>query len=281
MDVKKYIKDCQLVVHAGGMGERWSPVTNGEIVKPRTEVGKKPRPMIDWAMLPFVKAGVRNIFPTLWYKAQTLKEHFDSIASQTDVKFNYLIEPENKRFGRAGIIKESIKNGSLDPKKPIISTNGSDVIAVDVEDLIKFHLEGVKEGFGVTVVGANEIPTEFGQYHVDPKTKKIMGFKEKPLVKIGPDENVNTGMFIFDPVSISAFEEIDESSYPINIEDLKGQASKNIFENARSYTGIIPYKQWVFFKSPKHFKEFGDIDFEKFLNIENSDTYLGKYKNGN
>lgn len=281
MEVEEYIRSCQLVVHAGGMGERWFPITNNQVVKPRTEVGKKPRPMIDWVILPFVKAGVKNIFPSLWFKSQTIIEHCDNISRQTGIKFNYLIEPENKRLGRAGIIKESIKNGTLDPKKPIISTNGSDVIAVDIEDLIKFHLEGVKEGLGVTVVGANEIPTEFGQYRVDSKTKKIIGFKEKPLVKIGPDENVNTGMFIFDPIAISAFEEIDDSSYPINIEDLKGSVSDNIFNKARSYTGIVPFKQWVFFKSPKHFKEFRNLDFEEFLGVEDADTYLGKYENGN
>lgn len=281
MDVKSYIKSCQLVVHAGGMGERWSPITNGKFVKPRTEIGKKPRPMIDWVMLPFVKSGIRDIFPTLWYKADSLKEHLNSIANQTDIKFTYLMEPEGRRLGRAGIIKESLKSGALDPGKPIISTNGSDVIAVDIEKLIEFHMEGVKTGCGVTVVGASEIPTEFGQYHVDPETKKVSGFKEKPVVKIAPDESVHTGMFVFDPMALGSFKEIGEGSYPINIEDLKGVGSDNIFNNARGYTGIVPFKQWVFFKSAKHYKEFGNIDFEKFLGVENSDTYLGKYENGN
>lgn len=281
MDVKKYIRDCQLVVHAGGIGERWSPITNGEIVKPRTEVGSRPRPMIDWVVLPFVKAGVKKIFPTLWFKAESIMKHCNNVASQTDLKFTYLIEPENKRLGRAGIIKESIKKGLLDPGKPIISTNGSDIIAIDVEDLLRFHLEGVSKGFGVTVIGATKIPTEFGQYLVDPKTKRVLGFKEKPLVDIGPNVNVHVAMFVFDPSANSAFLGIDEKSYPVNIEDLKGEASKSIFNKARSYSGIVPLKQWVFFKSPKHFKEFGKIDFEKLLNVKNADTYLGKYENGN
>lgn len=281
MEVKEYIKNCQLVVHAGGMGERWSPITNGQVVKPRTEVGSKPRPMIDWSILPFVKARIKNIFPTLWYKADSLTSHLEKISQQTDIKFTYLIEPENKRLGRAGIIKESINNGKLDSKKPIISINGSDVLALDVEDLIKFHLESVKQGIGVTVVGATEIPTEFGLYKVDPKTNRVIGFKEKPVVNIGPNENVHTGIFIFDPSANSSFMNVDEKSYPVNIEDLKGKASESIFKNARSYSGIIPFKQWVFFKSPKHFKEYGKINFEKFLNIKNVEAYLGKYENGN
>lgn len=280
MDVKKYIGDCQLVVHAGGMGERWSPVTNGNHVKPRTEVGLKPRPMIDWAILPFVKSGIRSIFPTLWYKAETLTEHLDSVQSQTDIKFTYLEEPEDRRLGRAGIIKESINQGLLDPKRPIISTNGADIIAVDVEKLMGFHMEGVGMGLGVTVVGAIEIPTEFGQYHVDPETKKVTGFKEKPVIKMSPDENVHTGMFVFDPSANGAFTNIDESKYPVNIEDL-AKDSDSIFNNARSFGAIVPFKQWVFFKSPKHFKDFGKMDFEKFLGVENAETYLGKYKSGN
>ncbi|MBI4894321.1 MAG: hypothetical protein HY833_01140 [Candidatus Aenigmarchaeota archaeon] len=281
MDVKDYIKDCQVVVHAGGMGERWSPVTNGNHVKPRTEVGLKPRPMIDWTLLPFVKCGIKNIFPTLWYKAETLKRHLDSVSDQTGIKFTYLEEPEGRRLGRAGIIKESIRSGLLDPDKPIISTNGADVIAVDVEKLVAFHLEGLKMGTGVTIVGAIEIPTEFGQYHVDPVTKKVTGFKEKPVVKMSPDEHVHTGMFLFDPSANGAFMNIDESKYPVNIEDLKGEVGDSIFNNARSYGTIIPFKEWVFFKSPKHFKEFGGIDFERFLGVENVETYLGEYKKGN
>ena len=278
MDIESYIKDCQLVVHAGGRGERWNSVTNGEIVKPRTDIGKNPRPMIDWSILPFVKAGIKNVFPTVWFKAETLKEHLDDVTRQTDIKFTYLVEPEDKRLGRAGIIKESIKNGALDPSKPIISINGADIISVDVNELIKFHLEGVEKGCGVTVVGATEIPTEFGLYKVDPSTKKVSGFKEKPVVKINDEECVHTGMFVFDPSANSVFTQIDESSYPVNIEELQGQAQDNIFNNARSYRAIVPLDQWVFFKSPKHFKQFGSIEFEKFLNIDNPEAYLGKYK---
>lgn len=278
MDVEGYIKSCQLVVHAGGMGERWKVVNNGDSVKPRTEVGKNPRPMIDWSILPFVKAGVRDVFPTLWFKAESLKDHLSDVQEQTDIKFVYLEEPENRRLGRAGIIKESIKSGLLDKDRPIISINGADVIAVDVEKLIRFHLEGVEQGCGVTVVGATEIPTEFGQYKIDPKTKKVTGFKEKPVVKISSDENVHTGMFVFDPSANSAFMEVSEDSYPINIEDLKGKASDSIFKNARSFGGIVPFKQWVFFKSPKHYKQFGSTDFEEFLDVDKVDTYLGKYE---
>lgn len=281
MNAKEYISKCQLVVHAGGMGERWTPVTEGKLVKPRTEVGSNPRPMIDWVILPFVKAGIKNIFVTLWYKPETMIEHCDRIAKQTDIKFTYLIEPDDRRLGRAGIMKESIKKGQLDPSRPIIATNGSDVIAVDVEDLIKFHLEGVQQGLGITVVGATDIPTEFGQYHVDPKTKRILNFKEKPVVKIGPDENVNTGLFVFDPSINGAFMEIDEKSYPLNIEDLKGKNMKNVWESARSYTSVTPFKSWIFFKSLKHFKDYSKVDFEKMLGIKDADTYLGKYENGN
>jgi len=97
-------------------------------------------------------------------------------------------------------------------------------------------------------------------------------------VKMSPDEHVHTGMFLFDPSANKAFMNIDESKYPVNIEDLRGEVGDSIFNNARSYGAIIPFKEWVFFKSPKHFKEFGSIDFEKFLGVENAETYLGEYK---
>ena len=280
MNVKEYIKNCQLVVHSGGKGERWSSITKNEIVKPMTEIGLNPRPMFDWSILPFVKSGIQNIYPTLWFKSDSLKQHAYNISENTNLNFIYLEEKE-KRIGRAGIIKESIKNGLLDPKKPIISINGSDIISIDVEKLIKFHIEGVENGFYVTVVGATEIPTEFGQYKIDPKTNVVSCFKEKPVVKISKYENVHTGIFVFDSNAINFFDKIDEKSYPINIEDLKGEASNCIFNNARSYSGIIPLKEWVFFKNPKNYKDFRKIDFENFLKVENVENYLGKYNRNN
>jgi NDP-sugar pyrophosphorylase family protein len=282
MNVKSYIEESQLVVHSGGLGERWRPVTNGEVVKPMTEIGKKPRPMIDWAILPFVKAGVKNIFPTLWYKSESVMKHFDEVTKHTGIKFTYLIEPENRRLGRAGIIKESIKSGILDPNKPIISINGSDIICLNLEDMVKFHLEGVKMGYGTTIIASDKMVTEFGILVVNLHTKNLVKFKEKPILNLPRDQKVHTGMFLFDPISNKEFLKIDENSYPINIEDLKGE-NGNIINKARVYTGtipnhILPVTKWVFFKSPKHYKEFGSIDFEKFLQVKDSESYLGKYK---
>jgi NDP-sugar pyrophosphorylase family protein len=42
-----YFLNSELIVHAGGLSERWFPVTQGKIPKPITEIGKKRRPMID------------------------------------------------------------------------------------------------------------------------------------------------------------------------------------------------------------------------------------------
>lgn len=283
MDLKKYIADCQLVVHAGGMGERWEPVTGGKIVKPMTEIGKKPRPMIDWVILPFVKAGIKNVFPTLWYKSDMVVSHLNEVSKQSGIRFNYLIEPTNRRLGRAGIIREGIKRGILDPRKPIISTNGSDVISVDVEDLMKFHLDGVAKGKGTTVVGADKMPTEFGILIVDSHSKSLVKFREKPMINLSHDQKIHTGMFVFDGSVNPNFMKIKEESYPINIEDLKDEAANSILKSSRVYTGtvprhIVPMSKWVFFKSPKHYKQFGKIDFEHFLQIKNADYYLGKYK---
>jgi len=282
MEVKEYIENCQLVVHSGGMGERWAPVTEGKIVKTMTEVGKNPRPMIDWVILPFVKAGIRKIFPTLWYKSDSVVRHFKEVSRQTNIDFEYLIEPENRRLGRAGIIKESIKSGLLNPDKPIISTNGSDIICLNLEDMVKFHLEGVRTGQGTTVVASDKMITEFGLLVMNMHTKRLVKFKEKPILNLPRDQKVHTGMFLFDPMVNREFLKVDEKSYPINIEDLRGE-NGNVLSNARVYTGnvpnhILPRTKWVFFKNPKHYKEFGSIDFEQFLHIKDADAYLGKYR---
>ena len=126
-DWKSYLANTEVIVHAGGLSERWYPVTQGKIPKVLTEIGIKPRPMIDWTILPYVKAGVRKFFITLWHEPDKIIQHCNEISKNTGIEFVFLKE-EGKRMGRAGVLKYYLQKGVLDPNKHKINVGGADIV---------------------------------------------------------------------------------------------------------------------------------------------------------
>lgn len=276
-DIKKYFLDSQIIVHAGGLGERWWPVTRGKIPKPRTEIGKKPRPMFDWVILPYVASGCKEFFVSLWHNPQPLIDHCKKINNNTGIKFNFLVEPEKKRLGRAGCIKYGIENGILNEKKPILSINASDIVRINPFELTRYHLESVKMGFYATVVGAKTLPTEFGIFRVD-KNQKIVRFEEKPVISLDGCFGINTGIIFLHSSANKILMRLEEDKLPLNLEDVdKSKIIKKIWNKTRNYPYAEPFKNWVFCKSPKDFKRVNGMDIEKFLKISSCEKFFGKF----
>lgn len=273
---KEYFLNSELIVHAGGLSERWFPVTQGKIPKPLTEMGKKPRPMIDWVILPYVMAGMKKIFISLWHNPEGIMEHLDEISKNTGIEFVYLREPEDKRLGRAGVIKYYIERGVLSKDKPKISINGADIINMDIQKLVKFHLSGLEKGFFATVVVSPSEFSQFGRLKCDLGTKAVINFEEKPLIHLPRDEYVNTGAFYLDSELNKHFIEISEEDFPVDLE--KSKILPQISRTMRCFEhSIIPLKTWFWFKNSQDFKKVKDMDFEHFFGIKNVEEYLGPY----
>ncbi len=269
-----YFLNSELVVHAGGLSERWFPVTQGKIPKPITEVGKKPRPIMDWVILPYIMAGMKKIFVSLWHNPEAIIEHCDEIAKNIGVEFVYLKEPEEKRLGRAGAIKYYLEKGVLSEDKPKISINGADIIKVNVREFAKFQFSGLEKGFfGTIIVSPSEV-SQFGRIRCDLNTKAVISFEEKPLIQLPKDEYVNTGAFYLDSEMNKYFYEI-EDGLPVDLE--KSKILPKISKMIRCFEHVIPLKSWFWPKNQQDYRKIKDVDFEQWFEITNVERYLGPY----
>jgi len=271
-----YFLNSELIVHAGGLSERWFPVTQGKIPKPITEIGKKRRPMIDWTILPYVMAGAKKIYLTLWHQPQVIIEHFKEISKNTGLEFVPLIEPQDKRMGRAGVIKHYIEQGIVSGKRPILSLNSDDILKINPAEFVKFQFGGLAKGFYATVVGSSVEISQYGRIKFDTKTNRVASFVEKPEFKVSQGELVNTGIFYLDAQLVRHYLEIKESEFPVDLERSK-MMQENIVPVMRALDLVILGKTWFVLNTPDQYKKIKDMDFEKFFEITNVERYLGPY----
>ena len=273
---RDYFLNTQIVVHAGGLSERWFPVTKGKVPKPMTEVGKKKRPMVDWTILPYVIAGAKKIFFTLWYMPETVTAHFKEVSKHTGINFEFLIEPQSQRMGRAGVIKHYMDEGIVSSNQPMLSMNSDDILKVDPIELAKYQFGGLEKGFKATVVGSSVENSQYGRIRYDPKTNKVNSFVEKPDFKLSPGELVNGAIFYLDTDLVKHFGEIKESDFPLDLERSK-MMQENVVPVMRALDLVTLNKTWFVLNNPQDYKKMKDYDFEKFFGITNVERFLGPY----
>jgi NDP-sugar pyrophosphorylase family protein len=274
---RDYFLNTQIVVHAGGLSERWFPVTQGKIPKPLTEVGKKKRPMIDWTILPYAMAGAKKIYLTLWYMPEFLMNHFKEISKKTGIEFEFLIEPQDKRMGRAGVIKHYMDQGIISSRQPILSINSDDILKINPIEFAKFQYGGLDKGFHATVIGSSVEISQYGRIKYDPKSNEVSSFIEKPEFKLNSGELVNTGIFYLDTNLVKHFLDIKEEELPVDLERSK-MMQEHVAPVMRALDLVVLGKTWFVLNTPDQYKKIRDFDFEKFFEITNIERYLGSYE---
>lgn len=270
-----YFSNTEIIIHAGGLSERWFEVTGGKIPKPITAVGKKPRPMLDWVILPYVIYGVKKLFISLWHSPEFIVKHCDEISKHTGIEFVYLREPEGQRIGRAGVMKYYLEKGVLDENKPKISANSTDIMKLNLNELSKFQFLGLSKGFLATVIVSASEMSQFGKIRCDVNTKAVIRFEEKPIMQLPKDECVNTGTFYLDSELNKYFLEIEEKDYPVDLE--KSKILPKFSRQMRCFEHVVPLKTWIWLKNMSEYKKANEIDFERFFEITNVERYLGPY----
>ncbi len=158
-------------IMAGGKGLRLGDLTK-DTPKPMLKVGNKP--MIERVISNAKKNGFNNFLLSVNYKKNKIINYFKN-GSKFDIKINYIKEDNNKPLGTAGSLSYLPKT-----ELPVIVSNADVISDIDYGDLLNFHYEN-KSHFTV-VTASNEIETLFGQ--VELKNNKIVGIKEKPIIKI-------------------------------------------------------------------------------------------------
>src|SRR5918995_4056052 len=177
--------DVLVMVLAGGVGERLSPLTRDR-AKPAVYFGG-PYRIIDFTLSNCLNSGLRKIFIATQYKAQSLNRHVRMGWSIVNTELGEFIEilPPQKRVGEnwylgtADAVYQNLY--SLERERPrwVIILSGDHIYKMDYGKMLDAH---IARGASLTV-GAIEVPLSesrrFGVLEVDADSQ-LTGFQEKP-----------------------------------------------------------------------------------------------------
>jgi dTDP-glucose pyrophosphorylase len=177
--VQRY--DNIVVLMAGGLGKRLSPLTN-DCPKPLLHVGG--RPILETILLNFVEYGFRRFFISVHYKAEMVKHYFGD-GTKWGIQIEYL--HETKQLGTAGALGLL----PLRPEEPIVVMNGDLLTKVNLNHLMDFH--GDNGAKATMCVREYDFQVPYGVLKLDGH--RIVDIEEKPVQRFF----VNAGIYVIEP----------------------------------------------------------------------------------
>ncbi|MEQ1878624.1 MAG: sugar phosphate nucleotidyltransferase, partial [Bdellovibrionia bacterium] len=120
-----------VVIMAGGLGSRLGDVTSN---CPKVLLKMGDKPILQIIIENLKKHGFSNIFLSVNYKSEMIKEYFRS-GEEFGVDINYL--DENKKLGTAG----SLSLLKHDSEEPILVMNGDLLTKVNFSQLLQYHID--------------------------------------------------------------------------------------------------------------------------------------------
>jgi NDP-sugar pyrophosphorylase family protein len=195
-----------VIIPVGGKATRLLPLT-AETSKACLRLLN--RPLIDFALLPLARQGIRNfIFGVKGYtNYRDLHDYFESgygfsarygITPRVHIKY----QPNVDDFGSAS--SAMINMDYYNVRDPVFAVQGDNIFDVNVTDLVKFHQE---KGALMTIALRRVDNVEgYGIADVN-KEMQISRFVEKPTPKEAPSDLANTGMYMFSPEVKRIFKE--------------------------------------------------------------------------
>ncbi len=170
--------DNWVVLMAGGLGSRLSPLTN-DLPKPLIKIGG--RPILETILRSFIAAGFSRFFISVNFKADLIEQYFAD-GSQWGVDIRYLREKERlDTAGALGLLPEP-------PDKPVFVMNGDLLTTINFRQMLRYHAE---HGAPATIAVREHTTTiPFGVVESDGHV--LTGIQEKPTRTCF----VNAGVYI-------------------------------------------------------------------------------------
>jgi dTDP-glucose pyrophosphorylase/CBS domain-containing protein len=188
-DLDFEIHSNPVVLMAGGLGTRLGDLTKNA-PKPMLPVGNKP--IIEALINDFSSQGFRNIYISVNYLADKIKNYFQD-GSCFGVQVSYL--EESHPMGTAG----SLNLMNPRPTQPTIVTNGDIVTSVDFDELLRAHNQS---GADATLcVREYEWRLPFGLIHENGG--EFLFIEEKPIQRY----RVNAGIYIIPPFAFDLMQD--------------------------------------------------------------------------
>lgn len=176
----------QVVIVAGGKGERLKPLTNF-VPKPMVKVGDKP--ILEHILDLFKKYGFVNFIFCLCYLPDVITNYFGD-GRKFGVKIKYTFEDPNNPLGTAGAVSLSRKM----IKDTFVVTSGDILREINIKSMITKH----KAEKAFTTINI------YKRYGPDPKSKiemdknyNILNFKERPSKEELTEDFVWANGFLF------------------------------------------------------------------------------------
>jgi dTDP-glucose pyrophosphorylase len=169
------------VVMVGGRGERLRPLTDA-VPKPLLRIGGLS--IVERLIQSMAKAGVRDVYLTLNYKADVFEEQLGT-GEHLGVSIDYV--REKRAMGSAGglsLLPDGVEG-------PIVVANGDLVTTIDFTSLLDFHWH--HEG-AITVTGVEHLsPIPYGVLRT--VEHHLLGIDEKPQ----RSDFVSAGIYVLEP----------------------------------------------------------------------------------
>jgi glucose-1-phosphate adenylyltransferase len=260
------LNDSLVIVLAGGVGERLSPLTK-ERAKPAVYFGG-PYRIIDFTLSNCINAGLRRIFIVTQYKSLSLNRHIRmgwNVVAEELGEFIEILPPQkrvsdNWYLGTADAVYQNLYSVVREAPKQVVILSGDHIYKMDYSKMLRWHIE---KGAAATVA-TYEVPVEeaarrFGVIQVDDE-ERIVGFEEKPaepkpIPSMPGVALASMGIYVFEAdVLIRALEE-DAAT------DSKHDFGKNILP---SLIGNAPVYSYRFSdenkKANKYWRDIGELD---------------------
>lgn len=180
-------RNVKAMVMAAGAGTRLRPITN-DVPKPMVPIANKP--VLEYTIENLKRHGITDIIMNLHSHPNQIRTYFGD-GARWGVKLHYSDEP--KLLGTAGGVKNVewfLNSGTF------FVLSGDGLTDANLSDILAFHWKHR----AVATMGLKEVDTRF-DYGVTMTDKKgkIDRFVEKPLWSEVFSNQVNTGIYVFEP----------------------------------------------------------------------------------
>lgn len=173
--------DNEVVLMAGGLGNRLKPLTN-DCPKPMLTLNDKP--ILEIILENLIQQGFKKFYVSVNYKAEMIEKYFGK-GTKWDVKISYL--KEKKTMGTAGALGLLPKR----PREPLIVMNADLLTKINCRQLLDFH--NTHKALATMCVRDYRFQVPFGVVNIDQY--RLCGIDEKPTHHFF----VNAGIYVLSP----------------------------------------------------------------------------------
>lgn len=183
LSLDKY--DNPIVIMAGGLGSRLSPLTDNT---PKSMLSVGGKPILETIIESCISQGFNNFYLSVNYRSDQIKSYFKD-GSHLGVSIKYLEEKE--RLGTAGSLSLIDENH----EKPFVVMNGDLLTKVNLCSLLDYHNQ--EKSLATMCVKEYEFQVPYGV--VCEKDGQITEIKEKPYQSF----LVNAGIYALSPEALT------------------------------------------------------------------------------